>query len=672
LNLFIGNCDLSNNKNAEAEQSFIRADSDNADRFTRLYARLGRGRCAIRKRNYENAVQWFSQVQEMSHELQASVFEERALGSLGYVYFELGKLDRARESSQAAAQLAGEVHQLPDQEKWLLDLGRAYDATGQSALAVDRYKKSLKLARELRDNAIAARCLHNLTGIALARGEIEQAENYHAESEALPLQGEDLRTSKLDEAGIAAAKHEWEHAEAVLLDVLPQMAEDPLLTWTVEASLAHDYASQGKSRVADEWYQRSITTMQNAAAKMERAYKIATLNNFPIFDDYIGFLESQGESERALQVAEIARARALSDELGLTPKKEDAKRWVARIQKLLYARKAVILAYYEAEHDAYEWVITPKVIQLRKLGTSQNDLENLADTYGQEVQQQSPMDSALAQKQLFQLLIKPMQQFLPKGTHVILVPDSDLYRINFESLISDDGAPHYWIEDAELETASSIDLLLASQHRHQDGKGLLLIGAPNQVTPEFPTLPHANEEMSSVQVNFPKAAVTSYSGSAANPEAYLASTPSRFKFIEFATHGTASVSDPMDSAIVLSRGKKGEFRLLARDIAATEPKLKADLVTISACYGAGKFITSSEGLLGLEWAFMRAGAHQVVAGLWDVADESTPTLMGGLYSGIVRGESTSAALRAAKLKLMHSRGHVAPYYWAALQLYTGS
>jgi CHAT domain-containing protein len=128
----------------------------------------------------------------------------------------------------------------------------------------------------------------------------------------------------------------------------------------------------------------------------------------------------------------------------------------------------------------------------------------------------------------------------------------------------------------------------------------------------------------------------------------------------------------MDSAIVLSRDRRGEFKLLARDIAATEPKLKADLVTVSACYGAGKFITSSEGLLGLEWAFMRAGAHQVVAGLWDVADESTPTLMGGLYSGIVNGQSASEALRAAKLKLMHSPGHAAPYYWAALQLYTGS
>jgi CHAT domain-containing protein len=524
----------------------------------------------------------------------------------------------------------------------------------------------------LQDDRIAARSLHNLTGIALANGQIQEAEEYHTQAKGLQLRDDDLRASILDEAGIAAAKHDWEHAEGLLLNLLPQVADDPLQTWTVQAGLAQDYASQGKPSLADKWYQRSIATMQNAAAKMQQAdYKIAMLDNWPIFDDYIAFLGSQNKPERALQVAEIARARALSDELGFKPTGEDPRKWVARIQRLLRARRAVILAYYEAEHQLYGWVITPEAVHLKQLGVTQNDLENMADTYGEEVQQQSAMGASVAQKQLYQLLIRPMQQYLPKGTHVILVPDSALYRINLESLISDEGAPHYWIEDAEIESATSIDLLLAGQGRRSAGKGLLLIGNPSEATPEFPALPHAKDEMASVRATFPRNSVTSYSGSAASPEAYLDNHPSRFKFIEFATHGTASLSDPMDSAIVLSRDQQGKFELLAREIANTHPRLQADLVTISACYGAGKVATSSEGLLGLEWAFMRAGAHQVVAGLWDVADDSTPILMGGLYSGIVKGESTSAALRAAKLKLMHTPGHSAPYYWAALQLYTG-
>jgi CHAT domain-containing protein len=46
--------------------------------------------------------------------------------------------------------------------------------------------------------------------------------------------------------------------------------------------------------------------------------------------------------------------------------------------------------------------------------------------------------------------------------------------------------------------------------------------------------------------------------------------------------------------------------------------------------------------------------------------------MGGLYAGIVRGQSAATALRAAKLKMLHSGQYPrAPYFWASLQLYTG-
>jgi len=64
---------------------------------------------------------------------------------------------------------------------------------------------------------------------------------------------------------------------------------------------------------------------------------------------------------------------------------------------------------------------------------------------------------------------------------------------------------------------------------------------------------------------------------------------------------------------------------VARDI--VQHPLHADLVTISACYGGGERAYSGEGLVGLAWAFLRAGAHNVIAGLWDVTDASTEQLM---------------------------------------------
>lgn len=658
-----------------AEKFFLQAEhSAENDRFTRLYSSLSLGLCALRRFDFEGAIDWYSKARQSSRALQAAPFEERALGSLGYAYYELGDIQKAGENSKAAEELASKLRQTRDQEKWLLDSGRAYAATGQSGLAQEYYKKALTAAVELGDDAIAARCLHNLTQMELARGQLANAEQYHGQTKNFRLQGDDLRDSNLDEAGIAAAKREWSSAEAIFLQLLPEVNDVPRLKWNVEAGLARVYAAQeGKSSLADRWFRKSIATMEDAAARMKRIeFKIAMLDNWPIFDDYIAFLESQKQPERALQVAQVARARTLAEQLGFKLRKENARAWVARIQAMLRARNAVILAYYEAEHETYLWAVTSKRLKAVRLGVSQNELETLADSYQQEIQEQRSIDESPAQQKLFQILIKPARELVPKGAHVILVADSALYRINFESLISDEGPLHYWIEDAEVESASSIDLLLAGQNKHRNGKGLLLIGAPDQVTPEFPPLPHAPEEMESVRRNFAKAEVTSFSGPDAVPEAYSSGNPGRFKFIEFATHGTASASDPLESSIILSHGPHGSFQLRAREIIDSKLKLNADLVTISACYGAGKFKTSAEGLLGLQWAFMRAGAHQVVAGLWDVNDESIPQLMGGLYAGVVRGRSASAALRDAKLKILHSGTfHSAPYYWAPLQVYTG-
>jgi CHAT domain-containing protein len=159
----------------------------------------------------------------------------------------------------------------------------------------------------------------------------------------------------------------------------------------------------------------------------------------------------------------------------------------------------------------------------------------------------------------------------------------------------------------------------------------------------------------------------------ATPPAYLASQPERFSYIHFVAHGTASRLSPLDSAIVLSKATAEEdsFKLYARDI--IHHPLRAELVTISTCYGAGSRAYSGEGMVGLSWAFLRAGAHNVVGALWEVSDASTAQLMDQLYSELKKGKSPDAALRAAKLSLLTSGGAFRrPFYWAPFQLFTGS
>ncbi len=121
--------------------------------------------------------------------------------------------------------------------------------------------------------------------------------------------------------------------------------------------------------------------------------------------------------------------------------------------------------------------------------------------------------------------------------------------------------------------------------------------------------------------------------------------------------------------------KEGDsYKLYARDI--VRHRLNANLVTISACNGSGTRAYSGEGLVGLSWAFLRAGAHNVIAALWEVSDASTPELMDSLYKELSQGKDPAAALRDAKLSLLHSQDPKSvfrkPFYWAPFQLYTGS
>jgi len=122
--------------------------------------------------------------------------------------------------------------------------------------------------------------------------------------------------------------------------------------------------------------------------------------------------------------------------------------------------------------------------------------------------------------------------------------------------------------------------------------------------------------------------------------------------------------------VILSKDGSG-YKLYARDVA--EQPLSAELVTISACRSAGERTYAGEGLVGFAWAFLRAGAQRVIAGLWDVDDRSTADLMGRVYSEIAAGKSPSTALRTAKLAMIARGGAAAkPYYWAPFQLFIGS
>jgi CHAT domain-containing protein len=198
-----------------------------------------------------------------------------------------------------------------------------------------------------------------------------------------------------------------------------------------------------------------------------------------------------------------------------------------------------------------------------------------------------------------------------------------------------------------------------------------MLGNPISASEDYPSLPLFGFEMNAVERHFAVQHITAFSGQRASPATYLSSNPAQYSYIHFVSHAVASRTDPLDSAIILSSANSSpdSFKLYARDI--MQHPIDARLVTISACNTSGTRSYAGEGLVGLSWAFLRAGAHSVIGALWEVSDDSTPRLMDALYQGLEDGQTPAAALRKAKLNLLHSRDRFRkPFYWAPFQIYT--
>ena len=238
----------------------------------------------------------------------------------------------------------------------------------------------------------------------------------------------------------------------------------------------------------------------------------------------------------------------------------------------------------------------------------------------------------------------------------MIVPDGTLATLNFETLVVPGASPHYWINDVTVSNAVSVAALTRNQRSLRAPEDLLAIGDPVDKSGS-PALAHANEEIKLVSSSAPAAAEVVITGKNATPSAYASSHPERFRRIHFAAHGISNQIKPLESAILLSPDGENSTSLYGYDI--VKHKLTAELVVISSCKGAEGRIYG-EGSVGLAWAFMKAGAHQVIAALWNLDDAAAAELMKTFYDALNSGKSPAAALRAAKLSLMKDSNHRGP------------
>jgi CHAT domain-containing protein len=646
-------------------------------RFLQAKALGSLGLVAMKQERYDESIDWNAQALSLSQSLGAETATEKILGNTGWSYYKMGDLDRALSLFTQAQQAAAQLGATTDEALWLTDIGNVeYDQ--RSYVAAERdYQQALALARKLENNASAANCLNNLAHVALMEKKYDLAGEYNRQAHALERENKDRSLelySLVTESYIATGQKDFSRAEADLREVLRENTSDSYLRWQAEYALANLYVAENQPARAEEHFRKTLSTLETVRSSIQRAdFRLSFLSGvIGFYDDYVDFLVAGRNVEAALRVAEVSRARTLAE--GLEFNSEAVRFPIKDFHPLQLAsqRNSIILTYWLGIDHSYVWVISPNRVSLFTLPPAA-EIDPVVQSYRQALLGSRDVleTQNAAGRKLYDLLVAPAAKMVPKGTRVTILPDGSLYGLNFETLLAPSPQLHYWIEDVNVSYANSLTVLAAGASRHPAlTKKLLLVGDPVSPDAEFPKLPQAAAEMTGIESYFPAAERTVYSGAEATPDSYLKSQPASFSYIHFVAHGTASRTSPLDSAVILSR-QGDDYKLYARDI--IQLPLHADLVTISACHGEGVRTYSGEGLVGLSWAFLRAGAHGVIAALWEVNDNSTPQLMDHLYFEIGKGVPPDAALRGAKLALLHSGGvYRRPFYWAPFELYRGS
>ena len=674
----------------DARQSFLHALSfalAHHNQWLQVSSELNLGYAAMQLGHFDEAVDWSRNAYRAASVQGFENLAQGAAGNLGWAYYQLGDDERALEQFLAAEKSAERLGNPRYQLKWLSTAGYVYRDSGDLSRAGQAYRQALNLARQIDSREDIVNALQDLADISVTAGDLDRAGEYINQAKALETSagGQPSAVLELTMGKLAAAHHDDAQADDFFRAI--QSDRSSLMTTKLSAGfeLAKLYEAQNNPVGAEQTYKATLATYEQARAqlKSEESQLPFGTNAAQIYDRYIQLLVRQGKSDAALAVADQSRAQTLEQNLGAAGANKFKPATTLNPQQIARKVDSTLLFYWLGDSQSYLWAITSGNTTLLTL-PNRSQIASHVESYRKILLDlRDPIGAANSDGQaLYKMLVAPAAGVMRPETQVVILADGILSQLNFETLLvpgpnSDartslaSTAPlHYLLEDFTFSSAPSLAMLAATAPATGANSRMLLFGNPASPSQDFLSLPMFGFEMSRIESHFAAKQLSVFAGSQATPTAYIASDPHQFSYIHFVSHAVASQTNPLDSAIILSSpaGQENDFKLYAREI--IRHPIDARLVTISACYGSGTRAYAGEGLVGLSWAFLRAGAQRVIGALWEVSDDSTPQLMDRLYQNLTSGESPALALRNAKLALLRSDGRFRiPYYWAPFQLY---
>jgi CHAT domain-containing protein len=312
-------------------------------------------------------------------------------------------------------------------------------------------------------------------------------------------------------------------------------------------------------------------------------------------------------------------------------------------------------------------------IKIFRLPIKSKDLSSKVTSFRLYLAERHPL-FIRASRDLYKLLIKPVEAQLAGKKRVCIIPDVFLWDLPFQAL--QNASRRYLIEEKPIFFAPSLSVLIEMRRRPSNlRKDFSLLALANPTLPKSASstlspLPEAETEVKELNRLNPGPNKVAIGDSAT--ESLLKTESERFNILHLATHGVLNNNNPLLSHLVLADEKGKEDGILeAYEIMRLS--LNADLVVLSACETACGRIGAGEGVVGISWAFFLAGSRSAVVSQWRVNSDSTARLMSKFYQSMMGATSRtevskSQALRRASIEILRDRRYSHPFYWASFVL----
>jgi CHAT domain-containing protein/tetratricopeptide (TPR) repeat protein len=596
---------------------------------------------------------------------------------LGEEYLELGELSRA-EGPLLEAYRVRTLRHLPLDTSYR-DLGQLRLEQGDLDGASVLLSRAIEISAQLNGPIPSWYAYHYRGRVRLAQGRLEEA---LADLRVAVRLARAWRWSMPPEDGMRMGAESWlDRVHSALMD-----AGNRLYLQTGDTALIRETFEAAEENRASSL--RALVKGRRAAAEsLPPSYWAALLRLQRA--EVLAVRSPTTESEDAVLAArsELAQIEASSDS-GLAPPLEDLLgRTRARLD-----RDTAVLGFHVDKSASWMWAVDRDGIELYRLPPIET-LNPLIEAALQSIRGGGGDSTAGAV--LYQALFGLLAPRFQRKSHWLLALDDALFQVPFSALPVPalENSPskiQFMVERRSVEIIPGVAYWLARDEapaRRPDTPLFLGVGDPiynsadprlaktartaasffDLLAPAPPPLPRLVASAAELD-----ACVRAWKGNRILLEGASASRNQiemqlnrHPDVLHFATHFVPSSEREPQGTIALSLTGRGVAETLQpAEIASW--RTGARLVTLSGCNSAEGAVLPGTGLLGLNRAWLAAGARNVISSRWAVPDDSG-SLFAALYRNLGPGGLPPAeALRAAQLEMLRLGGWRArPQYWGA-------